>query len=135
MDLSSLIANEKTISIPFPGLKGFEITIKYISKSVLVKLGEKCTIIGFDPKTSKATSELDNELFTKMYTEKTLLDWKGLKYKYLEDLLLGNEGQLPEEGCLPFTQDNALALIKNSTGFDTWLTSVMSDISLFNKRS
>lgn len=135
MELTSLLASTKSINIPFPGKEGFVLTIAYISKEQLRKIAEKSKIIGFDAKTGQSEETLDNDLFTKIYTEKSLTGWEGLKFEYLKDLLLINEGELPEEGFLEYTPKNAVALVTNSRAFDNWITSVMSDISLFNKGS
>ncbi len=135
MELTSLLADTKKIDIPFPGLDGFIVTIAYISKDTLRKIADKSKTIGFDPKNGSTTESLDEKLFTKLYTDKSLVGWKGLKYEYLKQLLLVEEGELPGDGFLEHTPNNAVALVTNSKAFDNWITSVMSDISLFNKGS
>jgi len=135
MQLSSLLAETKQITVPFPEKEGFEVQITYLSKESLRKIGDKAKTIVFDQKTHAPIEGLDDELFTKLYVNKALTGWKGLKYEYLTDFLLIADGELPEEGELEYTQENAYTLVTNSKLFDGWLTSIMSDISLFNKGS
>ena len=135
MELSSLLASTKKIKMPFPGKEGFIVTIAYISKEVMRSIAEKCKTVGFDSKSGQATETLDEELFIKLYTEKSLVDWQGLKYEYLTDLILVEESSLPKEGFLEYTPTSAVTLVSNSKAFDSWITGIMSDISLFNRGS
>lgn len=135
MELSSLLAKTKKITVPFPGMQGFSVDIVYLSKEESKRIREKSKNISFDQKTHQPVEGIDDDLFTSLYVKKALTGWTGFKYEYLKELILVDEDALPEEGELPYTENNGLMLVNNSTNFDSWLSSVMSDISLFNKGS
>ena len=57
--------------------------------------------------------------------------WKGLKLKFLEDLVLVDiKGEDPEME-LPFDEPNAQLLVENSNEFDNWLNEVVFDLENF----
>ena len=88
MDLKSLLVDSKTTWVEFPGLDGFEVELANLSRKELVALRKKCTTNKFNRKTRGFEESLDDEKFIKEFTEATVKGWKGLKLKYLEDLLL-----------------------------------------------
>tara|TARA_R110000851_G_scaffold257839_1_gene410297 strand:+ start:465 stop:866 length:402 start_codon:yes stop_codon:yes gene_type:complete len=133
MELKSLLTDTKKITADFPGAKGFKVTLAYLSKEKLRKISEKSKTYDFDPDTRKPVQAIDDELFSKLYIEQAILGWEGLKYEYLTKLVLV-DGELPE-GELEFSLENASTLVNNSPTFDRWVSSVASDISLFNKGS
>ena len=136
MDLKSLLVSTKEMEVEFPNCPGFMVKLCYLDKESMRKIGEKSKIMGFDRKTRQPTEEMDEELFTKLYIGKALVGWKGLKLSYLKDLvLLDIEGEEDEEALMAFTPENAIDLVTASKDFDAWISSVISDVSLFNKRS
>ena len=135
MELKNLLAESKEIEINFPDMEGFKVKVCYLSKEQLRKITEKSRTVGFDRKTHQATETLDDELFTKLYVGKALVGWSGLKFEYLKELVLIDEEALPKEGFLDYSENSAIQLVNNSKHFDSWISSVISDISLFNKGS
>ena len=77
---------------------------------------------------------LDDEKFVKEFTLKTVKGWKGLKLKYLEDLLLVDYPKKDADVELEYTEDNALTLVENSTEFDNWLNEVVFDLDNFRNK-
>jgi len=134
MELKSLLATTKEIELDFPDMEGFKVKVAYLSKEQIRKITNKSKTIKFDRKTHQPTEELDEEIFTKLYVEKAVLDWKGLSYEYLGQLVL-LDSEVPEDGYLEFSTDNAYQLITNSNHFDSWISNVISDLSLFSKSS
>jgi len=65
------------------------------------------------------------------YCKAVIKGWKGLKLRYLEELLLVDISELDPEGTLPFTQENAELLMKNANDFDTWVTETVGDLENF----
>ena len=85
----------------------------------------------FDVLESISTETLDDEKFITEFTEATVKGWKGLKLKFLEDLVLVDlKGQELEEE-LPFDLENAKQLVENSNEFDNWLNEVVFDLENF----
>ena len=75
--------------------------------------------------------DLDEAKFVKEFTSATIKGWKGLKLKYLEDLMLVDlQGQdINKE--MTYSQDNAEVLVENSNEFDNWLNEVVFDLKTF----
>lgn len=131
MDLKSLLVDSKTAWVEFPGLEGFEVELANLSRKELVNLRKKCTTNKFDRKTRMFNEELDETKFVKQFTEATVKGWKGLKLKYLEDLILVDlKGQNPDT-VMDYSAENAQVLVENSSEFDNWLNEVVFDLENF----
>jgi len=131
MELKSLLVGSKTTWVEFPGLDDFEVELANLSRKELLALRKRCTENKFNRKTRAFEESLNDEKFVKEFTEATVKGWKGLKLKYLEDLLLVNlEGQDVEKE-LDYTEDNAKQLVDNSGEFDNWLNEVVFDLDNF----
>ena len=119
MELSSLLVQEKTIQVeyPDPEMEGFIVEVSYVGREILKKIRNKCLVTKFDRKTHKATEEVDDKLFLKLYVQKVIKGWKGLKMTYLQDLLPVDISSSKPEDELEYTEDNALVLMQNSTTF------------------
>ena len=134
MDLKSLLVDSKTTWAEFPGLDGFEVELANLSRKELVNLRKKCTTNKFNRKTRAFEESLDDEKFVKECTEATVKGWKGLKLKYLEDLILVDlKGQNLEDE-MEYTLENALVLVENSSEFDNWLNEVVFDLENFRSK-
>tara|TARA_R110002072_G_scaffold112290_4_gene241216 strand:- start:625 stop:1056 length:432 start_codon:yes stop_codon:yes gene_type:complete len=131
VSLASLMTPSKTVTIDFPGYKGMTVSLCYLAREELVKLRKKCITTKFNKKTHQPEEELDEERFLLEYCRAVIKGWKGLKYKYLEELLLVDISALNPEDELPYTQENSELLMRNATGFDTWVTETVSDLENF----
>ena len=131
MELKSLLVDTKTTWVEFPGLDGFEVELANLSRKELVALRKRCTQNKFNRKTRAFEEVLDDEKFVKEFTSATVKGWKGLKLKYLEDLVLVDiSGQDPDK-ALNYTDENAQQLVENSSEFDNWLNEVVFDLEHF----
>jgi hypothetical protein len=131
MDLKSLLVDSKTTWAEFPGLDGFEVELANLSRKELVALRKKCTTNKFNRKTRGFEESLDDEKFIKEFTEATVKGWKGLKLKYLEDLLLVDLKGQDTDSELDYSMENAQQLVENSSEFDNWLNEVVFDLEHF----
>jgi len=131
VSLASLLTPSKTVGIDFPGYKGFKVQLCYLGREELVKLRKRCITTQFSKKTRQPEEILDEDKFVVEYCKGVIKGWKGLKYQYLEELLLVDVSALDPEDQLPYTQENAELLMKNSTDFDTWVTETVSDLENF----
>jgi hypothetical protein len=74
---------------------------------------------------------MNDDKFVEEFTKATVKNWKGLKLKYLEDLVLVDlKGQDPEKE-LEWSEDNSISLVENSSEFDNWLNEVVFDLDNF----
>ena len=131
ISLASLMTPSKTVTIDFPGYKGMSVDLCYLAREELVKLRKRCVTTKFNKKTRQPEEDLDEERFLVEYCKAVIKGWKGLKYKYLEEILLVDISALDPEDELAFTQDNSELLMKNASDFDTWVTETVSDLENF----
>ena len=131
MELKSLLVDSKTSWVEFPGLDGFEVELANLSRKELQNIRKNCIQNKFNRKTRQFEEILDDEKFVKEFAEKTVQNWKGLKLKYLEDLILVDlQGQDVEKN-LDYSTENAQLLVENSSEFDNWLNEVVFDLENF----
>ena len=134
VSLASLMTASKTVSVDFPGYTGFSVDLCYLAREELLKLRKKCVKTKWDKKTHQPIEELDEEKFLVEYTKGVIKGWTGLKYRYLEELLLVDIGDLDPEDELPFTQENSELLMRNAASFDTWVTETSGELENFTGR-
>lgn len=135
MELKSLLVDSKTAWVEFPGMEGFEVELANLSRKELVNLRKKCTTNKFDRKSRAFNEELDEGKFLSEFTKAVVKGWKGLKLKYLEDILLVDlSGQDPEKE-MDYSYENAKVLVENSAEFDNWLNEVVFDLENFRSGS
>ena len=131
MELKSLLVDSKTTWAEFPGLDGFEVDLANLSRKELVNLRKKCTTNKFNRKTRAFEEQLDDEKFVEEFTKATVKGWKGLKLKYLEDLILVDLAKQDPETEMDYSIENAKVLVENSSEFDNWLNEVVFDLENF----
>lgn len=131
VSLASLMTPSKTVTIDFPGYAGMQVNLCYLAREELIKLRKKCVTTKFNKKTRQPEEELDDDKFLLEYCKAVIKGWKGLKYQYLEELLLVDVSALDPNDELIFTQENAELLMKNSSPFDSWVTETVSELENF----
>lgn len=129
VSLQSLLIPSKTVSLDFPGLPDFKVDITHLAREELIRLTKKCTTTVF--KKHQPVEEFDSELFGKMFTKEVVKGWKGLKFKYLEKLVLADISGFDPDAELPFTEENAIMLVTNSTSFENWVTTSSQELENF----
>ena len=131
MELKSLLVDSKTTWVEFPGLEDFEVELANLSRKELIALRKRCTANKFNRKTRGFEEILDDDKFITEFTKATVQSWKGLKLKYLEDLVLVELGTNDPEMLMDYSEDNAKHLVENSNEFDNWLNEVVFDLEHF----
>ena len=131
VSLASLMTPSKTVSIDFPGYTGMKVLLCYLAREELLKLRKRCVTTKFSKKTRQPEEILDEATFLTEYCKGVIKGWSGLKYRYLEELLLVDIKDLDPDDELVFTQENAELLMKNSSDFDTWVTETVGDLENF----
>ena len=133
ISLKSLMTPSKTVAIEFPGLEGFEVDLCYLAREELIKLRSRCVSQKLNRKTRGFEGTLDEDKFLEVYVNAVIKNWSGLKYKYLYQVLLVDRSGQDSEDVLPFTQENAQLLMRNSSDFDTWITESVGDLENFTQ--
>jgi hypothetical protein len=131
ISLASLMTPSKTVTLEFPGFNDVTVDLCYLAREELLKLRKKCVTTKFSKKTRQPEEVLDEDKFLVEYCKAVIKSWSGLKYRYLEELLLVDISALDPEDVLIYTQDNAELLMKNSGDFDTWVTETVSELENF----
>ena len=134
MELKNLLVDSKTAWVEFPGLDGFEVELANLSRKELVNLRKKCTSNKFNRKTRGFEEILDDDKFVKEFSSATVKGWKGLKLKYLEDLILVDISGQDIEAEMGYSIENAQLLVENSSEFDNWLNEVVFDLENFRSQ-
>ena len=133
VSLKSLLTPSKTVEVDFPGLEGFTVKLTYLAREELLKLRNKSVSQKFNKKTRAYEEQLDNDKFLTEYCKAIIKGWKGLKYNYLEELLLVDISQLDPEDTLVWNNENAELLMKNSSDFDEWVSETVGELENFTK--
>lgn len=132
VSLASLMIPSKTVTIDFPGFEGVTVDLCYLGRDELLRLRKKCVTTKFDKKTRQPEEVLDEEKFLVEYCSAVIKGWSGIKYRYLEELLLVDVSSLDPDDEMMYTPDNALSLMKNSTVFDSWVTETVGELENFS---
>lgn len=125
--------SSKTVGIDFPGMPGFTVDICYLGREELVKLRKRCVSTKFNRKTHQPEEVVDDEKFLVEYVASVIKGWSGLKLSHLEELLLVDTEGLDPDAELPYSQEEAEMLMRNSTSFEEWLTETVGDLENFTK--
>ena len=133
VSLSSLLTPSKTVTVDYPTLPGFSVDLCYLAREELIKLRSRCVSQKLNRKTRAFEETLDEDKFLTEYCKAVIKGWKGLKYKYLEELLLVDISGLNPNDELTFNVENAETLMKNGADFDTWVTEITGDLENFTK--
>ena len=133
VSLVSLLTPSKTVTLDYPGMMGFEVDVCYLAREELVKLRNRCVSQKFNRKTRGFEEQLDEDKFLVEYCKAVIKGWKGLKYSYLEELLLVDISSLDPNDELEFSQENAETLMKNASDFDSWVNETTGDLENFTK--
>jgi len=131
MKLKDLMVDTKSAWLDFPGCPGFEVEVCNLSRKELMALRKRCIAQKFDRKSRQMIEDLDEEKFVTEFTKATVHGWKGLKLKYLEDLILVDLSSQDVESILDYDQEQAELLVSNSTEFDNWINEVVFDLANF----
>jgi hypothetical protein len=131
--LASLLTPSKTVVVDYPEFEGFSVSLCYLSREELVKLRSRCLSQKFNKKTRAFEEALDDEKFLTNYCASVIKGWTGLKYKYLEKMLLVNLTGIDKDGELQYSTDDAEILMKNAADFDTWVTETVADLENFTE--
>lgn len=135
MKLSELMVDTKSAWVEYPGCEGFEVEVANLSRPELTALRKRCVVTKFDKQTRKPVEELNEEKFIEEFTKATIKNWKGLKFKYLEDFMLVDLSKIRDLNTeLDYSEEDAKLLVSNSSEFDTWVNETVFDLDNFRSR-
>lgn len=129
---SLLVTGDKTIDVEFPEIDGFVVTISYVPREDLMKIRNQALVYKFNKRTRQREEEVDNDKFIEVYCERVIKGWKGLKVKHLPKLLPVDISNMNSEDGIPYSGEEALELLKNSSIFDQFITDTVNDLEAFS---
>lgn len=129
INLKDIALDTKQIEVEYPGLSGFVLQLNHISKNKsreILKSSEKVVM-----KSGRPSTIMDDDKFNELFVKESISGWKGLTLEHLDNLMLLNlEGhEMTEE--VPFSIDNGVMLMKNSSAFDEWINGIVFQIDSF----
>lgn len=133
VSLKSLLVPTKEVEVEFPGFEGFVLNLSFLSREELMKIRKKATKITY--KNRQPVEDLNDDLFLSLYTDGCIKGWTGLKFSYVESLAPVDVSDQKPEDTLAYSRENALALMKASANFDSFISEQVTELSNFQKPS
>ena len=130
ISLKNLLVPSKAVTVEYPGMPDFKIELAFLSRETLQSIRKKATKTTF--KNRQPVEELNDDLFLELYVKSSIKSWKGLKLKYLEQLVPVDLTGQDREAELAYDEENALYLMKNSTNFDSFISEQVTDLGNFS---
>jgi len=131
--IKSLMAVERIAEVEYPGIPDFKVQLRYLTREELTKMRNACLVTKFNKRTHQREAEVDSDKFTKLYADKVLVNWSGLKVKHLSEFIPVELVGVELEEDIPFSKEEAIDLMLSSTVFDAFITDAMGDISTFEE--
>jgi hypothetical protein len=97
-----------------------------------MKIRNQALVYKFNKRTRQREEEVDNDKFVEAYCERVIKGWKGLKVKHLPKLLPVDISAMKLDDDVPYSQEEALELLKNSSIFDQFITDTVNDLEAFS---
>lgn len=132
--IGGMIAKETTTWIEFPGIEGFEVNLRFLTREDLMKIRASSLTFKFNKRTRQREEEIDNDKFLEKYAEKAIAGWRGLKIKHLPELLPVDITGADLNEDIAYSAEDALDLLKNSSVFDQFVTDAMNDFEQFSRK-
>lgn len=122
------------IEVEYPYSEGFIVNLAYLTRDEILNIRKQSTKTKI-PKGSRLPEEVfDDELFTELFVSAIIKGWKGLTFEILGEMFPIDTSEVVVGVTeLPYTKEDALILMRNSTEFDSWISEVSTDVSAFMK--
>lgn len=133
ISLKSLLVPTKEVSVEFPGMPDFVLSLSFLSREQLTNIRKKATKTEW--KNRQPVEVLNDELFLQLYVDASIKSWSGLKFSYLEQLAPVDVSAQNPEDTLGYSRENALYLMKASSEFDAFVSETVTDLANFQKAS
>lgn len=131
--IKNLMINDKIIEVEFPDSDGFFVNLAYLSRDKLVKIRNRSLVVKFNKRSRQREEEVDNEKFLEEYARETIKDWRGLTIRELARIMPIETANANLDQQVPYTEEDALALLQGSPIFDQFVTDCMNDFELFER--
>ena len=130
------MVTDKTVDVQFPDSDTFYVSLAYLSREKLVKVRNRSLVVKFNKRSRQREEEVDNDKFLEEYARAVVKGWRGLTIRELSKLMPIETTGANLEQDVPYSEEDALELLRNSTIFDQFVTDTMNDFEVFeNEKS
>jgi hypothetical protein len=133
--IKKLMVTEKITEVDFPDIDGFTVQLCYVGRDRMMKIRNQALVYKFNKRTRQREEEVDNDKFLEAYADAVIKGWKGLTVRGLATLLPIDTSAMDAKESVPYTADDALLLLKNSTIFDQFVTDSLNNFEGFERES
>ena len=133
--IKNLMVTDKVTEVEFPDIEGFKVSICYLSRDKLMKIRNGALVYKFNKRTRQREEEVDNDKFLDSYTEAVVKGWSGLTVRGLSHLLPVDVSKMDPKQAIPYSSEDALDLIKNSTIFDQFISDTLNNFDTFENEA
>ena len=131
--IKNLMINEKVVEVEFPDSDNFYVSLTYLHREKLTKIRNRSLTIKFNKRSRQREEEVDNEKFLEEYAREVVRGWRGLTIRELARLMPIETAGANLEQEVPYSEEDALELLRNSTIFDQFVTDCQNDFEVFEK--
>lgn len=129
------MVTEKITEVDFTDIDGFTVQLCYVGRDRMMKIRNQALVYKFNKRTRQREEEVDNDKFLEAYADAVIKGWKGLTVRGLATLLPIDTSAMDAKESVPYTPDDALLLLKNSTIFDQFVTDSLNNFEGFERES
>jgi hypothetical protein len=133
--IKNLMVTDKVTEVEFPDIDGFKVNICYLGRDKLMKIRNGALVYKFNKRTRQREEEVDNDKFLEAYTEAVIKGWSGLTVRGLSHLLPVDVSKMDPKQVIPYSAEDALDLIKNSTIFDQFISDTLNNFDTFENEA
>lgn len=131
--IKNLMISDKIIEVEFPDSNGFFVSLAYLSRDKLVKIRNRSLVVKFNKRSRQREEEVDNEKFLEEYSREVIKGWRGLTIRELARIMPIETANANLDQQVPYSEEDALALLQGSPIFDQFVTDCMNDFELFER--
>jgi len=125
----------RTVWAEFDAVEGFEVEIAFVGREEMTKMFDKCTRLEWNHKTHQREPETDRPKLMKLWSERVLKNWRGLKLKDLVKVvpIEGPKKDDNPEAVVEATPENKAALLTHNAEFDNFVLRIAQNSEVFNE--
>jgi len=131
--IKNLMINEKVVEVEFPDSDNFYVSLTYLNREKLTKIRNRSLTIKFNKRSRQREEEVDNEKFLEEYAREVVRGWRGLTIRELARLMPIETAGANLDQEVPYSEEDALELLRNSTIFYQFVTDCQNDFEVFEK--
>lgn len=131
MDLKQMMRDKKAYTL-WIEYEGFEICIRYLDKPDLRRRVERCRQRRFDKRTHQPVEEISDERLLREIAG-LIVDWRNLTVGRLAALVPIEIDPDEAEQTVPYSPENAEALVREAYGLDMFLFDAATDLAAFKE--